>query len=103
LALAAGAAVTLVVGMLAGGTTSSQAAGSQPCDIYGAGGTPCVAAHITTRALYAAYNGPLYQVRRSSDSAVKDIGVLSAGGPTDAGYNATIAPARTASFGFQGT
>src|ERR1041384_6240215 len=28
-----------------------------PCDIYGAGGTPCVAAHSTTRALYSAYNG----------------------------------------------
>jgi hypothetical protein len=47
-----------------------------PCDIYAAGGTPCVAAHSTTRALYAAYDGPLYQVRRLSDSAVKDIGVV---------------------------
>ena len=26
-----------------------------PCDIYGAAGTPCVAAHSTTRALYASY------------------------------------------------
>ncbi|KAG5915040.1 hypothetical protein E4U42_000172, partial [Claviceps africana] len=33
-----------------------------PCDIYAAGGTACVAAHSTTRALYAAYTGPLYQV-----------------------------------------
>jgi non-reducing end alpha-L-arabinofuranosidase len=47
-----------------------------PCDIYAAGGTPCVAAHSTTRALYASYNGPLYQVRRLSDDAVKDIGVV---------------------------
>nr|BFE60892.1 hypothetical protein GCM10020063_054180 [Dactylosporangium thailandense] len=46
------------------------------CDIYAAGGTPCVAAHSTTRALYATYNGPLYQVRRVSDNAVKDIGVV---------------------------
>ena len=46
-----------------------------PCDIYAAGGTPCVAAHSTTRALYASYNGPLYQVMRLSDNAVKDIGV----------------------------
>ena len=83
-ALAVGAALAMVVGLLVGGTASSQAAGSQPCDIYAAGGTPCVAAHSTTRALYAAYNGPLYQVRRSSDSAVKDIGVLSAGGPANA-------------------
>jgi hypothetical protein len=34
-----------------------------------------VAAHSTTRALYASYNGPLYQVMRLSDHAVKDIGV----------------------------
>jgi hypothetical protein len=47
-----------------------------PCDIYAAGGTPCVAAHSTTRALYASYNGPLYQVMRLSDNAVKDIGVV---------------------------
>src|ERR1041384_2165245 len=30
--------------------------GTGTCDIYGAGGTPCVAAHSTTRALYSAYN-----------------------------------------------
>jgi hypothetical protein len=47
-----------------------------PCDIYAAGGTPCVAAHSTTRALYASYNGPLYQVMRLSDRAVKNIGVV---------------------------
>ena len=47
-----------------------------PCDIYAAGGTPCVAAHSTTRALYASYNGPLYQVMRQSDNAVKNIGVV---------------------------
>jgi len=47
-----------------------------PCDIYAAAGTPCVAAHSTTRALYASYNGPLYQVRRLSDNADKNIGVV---------------------------
>jgi hypothetical protein len=47
-----------------------------PCDIYAAAGDPCVAAHTTTRALYASYNGPLYQVKRLSDGAVKDIGVV---------------------------
>ncbi len=47
-----------------------------PCDIYAAAGTPCVAAHSTTRALYASYNGPLYQVMRLSDHAVKNIGVV---------------------------
>jgi hypothetical protein len=51
-----------------------------PCDIYKAAGTPCVAAHSMVRALYESYNGPLYQVRRTSDKATKDIGVLSPGG-----------------------
>src|ERR1700759_3663191 len=44
-----------------------------PCDLYAAGGTPCVAAHSTARALYAAYNGPLYQGMRLSDPRVKNI------------------------------
>jgi hypothetical protein len=47
-----------------------------PCDIYAAGGDPCVAAHSTTRALYASYNGPLYQVLRQSDGKTLDIGVV---------------------------
>jgi len=47
-----------------------------PCDIYAAGGTPCVAAHSTTRALYASYNGPLYQIVRQSDGKTLDIGVV---------------------------
>jgi non-reducing end alpha-L-arabinofuranosidase len=51
-----------------------------PCDIYASGGTPCVAAHSTTRALFAAYNGPLYQIRRTSDDATLNIGVLTTGG-----------------------
>src|SRR4051794_24473844 len=59
---------------------AAQAAGSLPCDLYGAAGTPCVAAHSTTRALYSAYNGPLYQVTRASDGAKADIGLLAQGG-----------------------
>lgn len=47
-----------------------------PCDIYAAAGTPCVAAHSTTRALYASYDGPLYQVMRRSDGVTLDIGVV---------------------------
>ena len=47
-----------------------------PCDIYAAAGDPCVAAHSTTRAMYAAYNGPLYQVLRQSDGKTLDIGVV---------------------------
>ena len=48
-----------------------------PCDVYAAAGAPCVAAHSTTRALYASYNGPLYQVLRQSDGKTLDIGVVS--------------------------
>ncbi|MBS2967043.1 cellulose binding domain-containing protein, partial [Actinocrinis puniceicyclus] len=65
-------------------SSPTQPAGQGPCDIFAAGGTPCVAAHSTTRALYAAYNGPLYQVRRSSDNSTRDIGVVSAGGVANA-------------------
>jgi hypothetical protein len=55
-----------------------------PCDIYAAGGTPCVAAHSSVRALYSSYNGPLYQVKRTSDKVTKDIGVLTQGGYANA-------------------
>jgi hypothetical protein len=68
-------------GLLAGGAgTPSRAATQGPCDIYAAAGTPCVAAHSTTRALYAGYNGPLYQVKRVSDGTTTSIYPLSAGG-----------------------
>ncbi|MEU6408847.1 alpha-L-arabinofuranosidase B [Microbispora sp. NPDC046933] len=83
-ALSAGAAITLATGVLAGISAPSEAATQGPCDIYAAGGTPCVAAHSTTRALYGNYNGALYQVRRSSDNTTRDIGVLSAGGVANA-------------------
>src|SRR5689334_24217717 len=82
-ALTLAAAGSLAAGLLAGVGTS-QAATQGPCDLYAAGGTPCVAAHSTTRALYGAYNGALYQVRRSSDNTTRDIGVLSAGGYANA-------------------
>ena len=45
-----------------------------PCDVYAEGGTPCAAAHSSTRALYADYDGPLYQVMRQSDGKTLDIG-----------------------------
>lgn len=54
-------------------------AAAGPCDIYGEGNTPCVAAFSTTRALYHSYGGPLYQVTRSSDMTSMTIGVLSDG------------------------
>ncbi|KAJ5808753.1 hypothetical protein N7474_010022 [Penicillium riverlandense] len=55
-----------------------------PCDIYSSGKTPCVAAHSTTRALYDAYTGSLYQVKRGSDGATANIAPLSAGGVANA-------------------
>jgi hypothetical protein len=60
--------------------TSASAATSLPCDIYAAGGTPCETAHSTTRALFAAYDGPLYQIQRASDGSYLNIGLTAAGG-----------------------
>lgn len=71
----------LAVGLVAAGSSLVNAG---PCDIYSSGGTPCVAAHSTTRALYDGYDGPLYQVSRGSDGATTDISPLSAGGVADA-------------------
>src|SRR5436305_9233356 len=82
--LLAGAAAALAAGFAAGTASTAQAAAQGPCDIYASGGTPCVAAHSTTRALYGSYTGSLYQVRRSSDNTTRDIGVTSAGGYADA-------------------
>ena len=54
-----------------------------PCDIYAKAGTPCASAHSTTRALFKAYNGPLYQVMRQSDGKTLDIGVVRSHGYAD--------------------
>jgi non-reducing end alpha-L-arabinofuranosidase len=70
----------------------SDAAPARPqgsCDIYAAAGDPCVAAHSTTRALYASYDGPLYRIVRQSDGKSLDIGIVQptasdAGGYADA-------------------
>ena len=83
-ALLVAAGATALVGGLFTPLVPAQAAGPMPCDIYATGGTPCVAAHSTTRAMYAGYNGALYQVRRSSDNTTRDIGLLSAGGVVNA-------------------
>ena len=82
--------VVMVAALILGGTGllalpgAAQAAGSLPCDIYGASGTSCVAAYSTVRALYSSYNGPLYQVRRVSDGGTADVGLLAAGGYANA-------------------
>lgn len=64
--------------------TTTPPTGGGPCDIYASGGTPCVAAHSTVRALYETYSGNLYQVRRSSDNATRNIGLRTVGGTADA-------------------
>src|SRR5262245_55757134 len=76
--------VAATVALIAGVMGRPGTALAAPCDIYASGGTPCVAAHSTTRAMFSAYNGPLYQVRRSSDNTTRDIGLLSAGGTANA-------------------
>ncbi|MEO8606338.1 MAG: arabinofuranosidase catalytic domain-containing protein [Chloroflexota bacterium] len=74
--------ITLLAAVVSMSLNQQQAvaAGTGPCDIYASGGTPCVAAHSTVRALYGAYSGRLYQVKRASNSQTTDIGTLSAGG-----------------------
>ena len=63
-----------------GGTSAAGASSTGPCDIYATASTPCVAAHSLVRALYGAYSGNLYQVRRASDKTTKDVPVLAPGG-----------------------
>jgi hypothetical protein len=84
LVLAVAAALVIRVMLFGGGAILAGPARQGPCNIYAAAGTPCVAAHSTTRALYAAYDGPLYQVERASDGATMNIGVLRAGGYANA-------------------
>lgn len=42
--------------------------GVRPCDILLAGGTPCIAAYSSTRALYEQYTGPLFMLNRSDNA-----------------------------------
>jgi hypothetical protein len=65
-------------------STGAQPSGASPCDIYASGGTPCIAAHSTVRALYGSYSGNLYQVRRASDNTTRNVGAVAAGGAADA-------------------
>ncbi|MGH3167123.1 MAG: arabinofuranosidase catalytic domain-containing protein, partial [Trebonia sp.] len=83
-ALAAIAAMAAVMTTAAAATPARAATSSLPCDIYVANGTPCAAAYSMDRALYSAYDGPLYQVQRASDGATANIGLLSTGGYVNA-------------------
>ncbi|KAF5870428.1 putative fungal alpha-l- protein [Botrytis fragariae] len=76
----------LALGLVA----ASPLAAAGPCDIYSSGGTPCVAAHSTTRALYSAFSGSLYQVKRGSDGTTTNIAPLAAGGVANAASQDTF-------------
>lgn len=84
LALVLPAAMMMVLTISGCGEIPSRPEG--PCDIYAVGGSPCVAAHSSTRALYASYNGPLYQVMRMSDGKTRDIGVVKPSKGDPGGY-----------------
>jgi hypothetical protein len=58
--------------------------GSSVCAIYASDHTPCTAAYSMDRALYSSYDGPLYQVKRVSDGATLNVGLLAEGGDVDA-------------------
>jgi hypothetical protein len=89
------AARLLIGAVLVIGTVGVASAQSLPCDIYGSAGTACVAAHSTTRALFAAYSGRLYQVRRASDNTTRDIGTLATGGYANAAAQDTFCAGTT--------
>src|SRR3954466_13906090 len=79
---------SLIIAQQAGlGNTRPQG----PCDVYAAAQTPCVAAHSSTRALFAAYNGPLYQVMRQLDGKTLDIGVVQPNANDGGGYANAVA------------
>ncbi|KAF5002728.1 hypothetical protein FGRMN_124 [Fusarium graminum] len=70
--------------VVAAGLVTAKLALAGPCDVYQTGGTPCIAAHSTTRSLYDSFNGALYQVKRASDGSTTDIKPLAKGGVADA-------------------
>ncbi|KAF2649249.1 carbohydrate-binding module family 42 protein [Lophiostoma macrostomum CBS 122681] len=83
--------LNFILGLLATGSLVT----AGPCDLYSTGGTPCVAAHSTTRALYSAYSGALYQVKRGSDNSTTTIYPLSAGGVANAATQDTFCASTT--------
>ena len=86
LALILPVAMMMMMAMSGGGRNVAPPRPEGPCDIYAAAGNPCVAAHSSTRALYASYNGPLYQVMRQSDGKTLDIGVVQPSEGDPGGY-----------------
>ena len=79
-------ALIILIAMSGAGSLVTPARPEGPCDIYATAGTPCAAGHSSTRALYASYNGPLYQVMRQSDGKTLDIGVVQPSEGDPGGY-----------------
>lgn len=63
--------------------TAASVLSAAPCDIFSENGTPCAAAHSTTRALYSSFNGKMYRLKRYGDNATIDITPLTTGGFAD--------------------
>ena len=80
------AIIMMLLAMSGIGHNSVLPSAEGPCDIFAAAGNPCLTAHSSTRALYASYNGPLYQVMRQSDGKTLDIGVVQSIGNDPGGY-----------------
>jgi len=68
----------------AGGSGGATLLSGLPGDVAKAAGTPFVAAHAMTRALFASYTGPLFKALRVSDKQEKDISPVAATGLVDA-------------------
>jgi len=88
------AAVLSIVFTASASGASKIAAPPGVCDIFSSGGTPCVAAHSLTRALFGQYDGPLYSVLNAATNATKDIGCKSAGGAADVEAQAAFCGAK---------
>jgi hypothetical protein len=86
LALLLPVAMIMLISMSGAGRKAAPPRPEGPCDVYASAGNPCVAAHSSTRALYASYNGPLYQVMRQADGKTLDIGVVQSGEGDPGGY-----------------
>jgi len=84
------AVILLAIAITMAGCASGPTVTPRPCDLF-APKTPCVAAFSTTRALYRAYKGPLYEVTRQSDKTSINIGLLPDGYADAARQNAFCA------------
>lgn len=80
------AALTIGLGLSLGASATG------PCDILGAAGNPCVAAHSTVRALYGKYGGPLYTVKSNHTGKSTNISALEPGGFADVKAHEAICP-----------